>query len=53
MMNKDQRKSVLGFNYKEKEYDERLALAIAQRFGLSEILSKLLAARNIDLEEIV
>ena len=38
--------------WKINQYDERLALAIYQKFGFSEILSRLLSIRNIKLEEI-
>jgi single-stranded-DNA-specific exonuclease len=44
--------SVLGLNWQQKKYDQRLAKTIYQRFHLSEILSNLLAAREIALDEI-
>lgn len=46
------KQSVLGFNYTEKFHDERLATHIYQRFGISEILSKILASKNIPADEI-
>lgn len=39
-------------NWQQKSFDERYALAISQRFGLSEILSNLLASRQIALDEV-
>ncbi|MDX2083439.1 MAG: single-stranded-DNA-specific exonuclease RecJ [Rickettsiales bacterium] len=47
-----QKTSILGLNWQQKNFDERLATAIYQRFGLSETLSNLLAAREISLDEI-
>lgn len=44
--------SILGFNWQQKNFDERHATAIYQRFGLSEVLSNLLSAREISLDEI-
>ncbi len=46
------KKSILGLNWIKREGDERLSEAIRQRFLLSEVLSKLLASRNISLEKI-
>ena len=37
--------------WKINQYDERLALAIYQKFGFSEILSRLLSIRNIKLKK--
>jgi len=48
----NEKKSILGFNYKQKTHDERLASAIRQRFDLSEVLAKLLAAREVGLDEV-
>ncbi|MDA0901824.1 MAG: single-stranded-DNA-specific exonuclease RecJ [Proteobacteria bacterium] len=45
-------KSVLGINWQQKQYDERLALAIAQKMGLSQNLAKLLATKSVALEEV-
>ncbi len=45
-------KSVLGLVWHQKIWDERLSLAICQRFGISEILSNLLSSREISLDEI-
>lgn len=44
--------SILGFSWQQKDFDERLAMAIRQRFELSEVVSNLLAAREISLDEI-
>ncbi len=51
-MNHTPKKSVLGFNWQKKEFDERLALTIAQRFDLPEVVANLLAARQISLDEV-
>lgn len=51
-MNHNFSNSILGFNWHQKKFDERLASAIYQRFGLSEVLSNLLSSREISLEEI-
>jgi len=51
-MNHEQKKSILGFNWHQKKYDERLATAIYQRFELSEVLSKALAMRGVSLDEV-
>jgi single-stranded-DNA-specific exonuclease len=46
-------KSILGFNWHQKQFDERLATSIYQRFGgLSEVLSNLLSSREISIEEV-
>jgi single-stranded-DNA-specific exonuclease len=47
-----EKKSVLGFSYRKKNYDERLAQAISQRFEISEILANLLASREVSLDEV-
>jgi single-stranded-DNA-specific exonuclease len=44
--------SILGLNWQQKTFDERHATSIYQRFGLSEVLSNLLSAREISLDEI-
>ena len=46
------RTSILNQNWHQKKFDERLATAIYQRFGLSEVLSNLLSSREISLAEI-
>lgn len=45
-------KSILGNSWKQKEYDSRLALTIAQKNGVSEVLSRLLSMQNIMPEEV-
>ena len=45
-------KSVLQLSWKQKKYDQRLALTIAQKIGVSEVLSKLLVLQNIALDEV-
>ncbi len=42
--------SVSGLTWKFKESDERLSLALSQKFGLSEVVAKSLAARGITLD---
>lgn len=44
--------SILGFNWRQKTFDERLALTISQRFGVSEILANLLSSREVALDEV-
>jgi len=44
--------SILGLNWHQKSFDERLSVAIQQRFQTSEVLSNLLSAREISLDEI-
>ncbi|MBP7710347.1 MAG: single-stranded-DNA-specific exonuclease RecJ [Rickettsiales bacterium] len=44
--------SILNLNWHQKTFDERHATSIYQRFGLSEVLSNLLSAREISLDEI-
>jgi single-stranded-DNA-specific exonuclease len=51
-MNQSQKISILGRNWHQKTFDERHALAILQRFEISEVLSNLLSAREISLGEI-
>lgn len=46
------RKSIKGYFWNIKEYDERLALTIFQKKNVSEIASRLLAIKNIDINEI-
>ncbi len=51
-MNHLQNPSILGLNWQQKTFDQRHATSIYQRFGLSEVLSNLLSAREISLDEI-
>ena len=51
-MNNHIGKSALGLKWQQKQYDQRLALAIFQKTDVSENLSRLLAAKNISLEEV-
>lgn len=44
--------SILGYNYQQKQHDERLALAISQKFDLNENLAQLLSSRDITLSEV-
>ncbi len=44
--------SILGLNWCEKPYNERLAMAIQQKFELNDVLARLIAAHEIPLEEI-
>ena len=44
--------SVLGLNYQQKNFDERLAKTIYQRFELPEILCNLLASKKVPLAEV-
>jgi len=43
-------KSILGKKWIAKEYDERQALAISQRFDLPDVIAKALSARGINVE---
>lgn len=43
-------RSIGGRRWRESAGDERLALALAQRLGLPEVLGRILASRGIDLE---
>lgn len=45
-------KSILGKNWQQKHHDERLALAIHQKFDVSHSLAKALAAKNLELTQI-
>jgi single-stranded-DNA-specific exonuclease len=47
-----QKTSILGLNWQQKNFDERHARTIYQRFQLSEVLSNLLSSREISLDEI-
>ncbi len=44
--------SVLGLKWHQKTFDERHAMSIHQKLGLSEVLSNLLSERKISLDEI-
>lgn len=44
--------SILGLNWQQKYFDERSALAISQRLGLSEVLGNLLSSRKVSLDEV-
>lgn len=44
--------SILGLNWCEKPYDERLAMAIQQKFELNYVLARLISAHEIPLEEV-
>lgn len=43
-------RSLLGRRWRERQADDRLGLALAQRFSLPEIVGRVLAARGTDLE---
>ncbi|OJX12397.1 MAG: single-stranded-DNA-specific exonuclease RecJ [Caedibacter sp. 37-49] len=43
--------SITGKRWQEKRYDSRLAFGLSQRFDEPEIIGRLLASRNITLEE--
>ncbi|NBV07075.1 MAG: single-stranded-DNA-specific exonuclease RecJ [Proteobacteria bacterium] len=51
-MNLNPKTSILGLNWQQKTFDKRHATSIYQRFDLSEVLSDLLSAREISLDEI-
>lgn len=42
--------SVSGLAWEFKEYDERLSLALSQKLGLSELVSRTLTTRGVNLE---
>ncbi len=44
--------SISGFNWQKRLFDERLAIALHQRFELSEVTANLLAAREISIDEV-
>jgi len=46
------KKSFKNYIWKINQYDERKSLAIYQKFGFSEILSRLLAIRDVEIEDI-
>lgn len=51
-MNSGHTTSILGFNWQQKKFDERNALAISQRFSLSEVLANLLSSREVALDDV-
>ncbi|MBM5782364.1 MAG: single-stranded-DNA-specific exonuclease RecJ [Pelagibacterales bacterium] len=51
-MNNNLKKSVQDFTWQQQDFDERKALAISQKFQISSVLAKILAAKNIDFDEI-
>jgi len=51
-MNDNSNVSILGFNWQQKKFDERNALAISQRFSLSEVLANLLSSREVFLDDV-
>ena len=51
-MSNPQNTSILDKNWQAKTYDERMVLAIMQKYSISEILAKLLNIRKIPLNEI-
>lgn len=51
-MNHNLGTSILNLNWQQKTFDERLAMAIRQKMELSDALSKILAAKEIELDEI-
>ena len=42
----------MGRRWLLKKYDERTALTIAQRFGLNELIGRILVTRGVRLEEV-
>ncbi len=42
-------KSFSGRRWLERDYDQRLAMAISQQYSLAEIIGRLLSARDVDL----
>ena len=51
-MSKPQKTSILDKNWQAKTSDERMVLAIMQKYSISEVLAKLLNIRKIPLNEI-
>jgi len=45
-------KSFSGRRWLERDYDQRLAMAISQQYTLPEIIGRLLSARDVDLEAV-
>jgi len=52
MSEKISNKSALGYCWKEKYFDQRLALTIQQRFEIPHYLAQILSSRNIDLLDV-
>ncbi len=48
----ENRKSILGINWQQKDFDERLAMTLQQRFDLPDVLAKIVAAKNIELDDV-
>ena len=44
-------RSLTGKRWEAGAYDDRSARALGQRFGLSDIVSRVLAARGVELDE--
>lgn len=44
--------SALGFTWQQKEFDERFALMLQQKFDLPNALAKIIATKNIALDDI-
>ena len=51
-MKTQSQQSILGYNWQEKSYNERLALTIQQKFELNNVLARLLASRDLSLDEV-
>ncbi|MEK9679680.1 MAG: DHH family phosphoesterase, partial [Rhodospirillaceae bacterium] len=45
-------KSFSSRRWLERDYDQRLAMAISQQYSLSEIIGRLLSARDVDLDAV-
>jgi single-stranded-DNA-specific exonuclease len=45
------KKSLKNYFWKPRKYDERLALTLYQKLEISELLSRLLALKNVELEQ--
>ncbi len=52
MTQQNQYQSIMEKQWQAREFDERLANVILQRYELSPIIAKLLAIRNINLDEV-
>lgn len=44
--------SILGFTWQQKSHNERLALALQQKFELPEALARIIASRDVALEDV-
>ncbi len=51
-MTKNPQLSILGNYWYEKPYDERLMMALQQKFELNSALAKVIAAKNISLDDV-